>query len=105
MEPFAEIAGGLIIVSGAVLIVYFLARFTYLIKRMRIEKGLPEPSPQNRLSKWEFAGIAIGIGVALLVSAPFSLLEWEENILDLLTWGLVLIMGAIGLMLAAKWKG
>jgi len=105
MEPFAEIAGGLIIVSGAVLIVYFLAKYTYLIKKMRLEKGMPEQPSTHRLSKWDMAGVIIGIGVALLIAAPLTLLGLAEDMMDFLTWGLVLILGMLGLIAAGKWQG
>ena len=100
---YTEILGGLIIVSGAVLIVYFIARYTYLIKRMLAEKGMLDPENRNRISKMDVAGMIIGVGIGLLISTPLSTLELGEDTLDLLIWGVILICGAAGLIVASRW--
>ena len=104
MEGFAESLGGLIIVSGMVLIVYFIARYTYLIKKMLAEKGILDKNSPSRLTKIDIAYVAIGIGIGLLLSAGLSLLEIRGRTEELLSWGLILISGAMGLILASKQK-
>ena len=99
-----ELVGGLILVSGFVAISYFIARYTYLIKKMLIEKGLTkEPSGQG-INKRDVAYILVGLGVGLLVTGGLSLLNLSEDTLDLFGWGIVLISGAIGLIVASKTK-
>ncbi len=104
MEQLGESLGGLIIVSGAVLMVYFVARYTYLIKKMLAEKGMLTNKYQSRVTKKDIAYVTIGLGVGLLLAAGLTLLELEEDTLDLLAWGVILISGAFGLLLAAKQK-
>ena len=104
MEYLGELLGGLIIISGAVLIVYFIARFTYLTKKMLTEKGVMPAKSENSINKQDIAYVVIGIGVGLLISAGLSLLELSEDTMDLLSWGIVLIMGAVGLLVASQQK-
>ena len=102
MEFIEETLGGLIIIAGAVLIVYFIARYTYLIKKMLAEKGMLQPKSENSISKIDVAYTIVGVGVGLLISAALSTLSLSENTMDLLGWGVVLIFGAIGLIVAQK---
>ncbi|MEM7514385.1 MAG: hypothetical protein AAF388_25890 [Bacteroidota bacterium] len=104
MEQLEDILGGLIIISGAVLIVYFISRYTYLTKKMLAEKGALSPKSERSISKMDIAYVVIGIGVGLLISAGLSLLELSEDTMDLLSWGIVLIMGAVGLLVASQQK-
>lgn len=104
MERLAEALGGLIIVGGAVLMVYFIARYTYLIKKMLAEKGLLQNRPEVRVTKIDVAYVTMGIGFGLLISAGLSLLPLSEDTMDLLAWGIVLISGAMGLMIASTQK-
>ncbi len=104
MEQLVEPLGGLIIIGGAVLIVYFIARYTYLIKRMLAEKGMLEKRSESRISKVDVAYVTAGIGIGLMISAGISTLDLPENTLDLLAWGVVLISGAVGLVAAEKRK-
>lgn len=101
MEKFAESLGGLIIVTGAVLIVYFISRYNYLIKKMLAEKGLLQKT-EPTISKKEMAYVAIGLGIGLLISAGLALLDLNEDTKDSLVWGIVLIFGAIGLLMASS---
>jgi len=104
MDKLSETLGGLIIVTGAVLIVYFIARFTFLTKKMLAEKEMLGKGWSPQVTKRDVAYVTIGVGVGLLGSATLSLLELEEHTIDLLAWGLVLISGAAGLLIAIRNK-
>ena len=99
-----ELAGGLIIVSGFVAIAYFIAKYTFLIKKMLIEKGIAKEPTGQGISKKDVAYIIVGIGVGLLITGGLSLFDFSENTLDLLGWGTILISGAVGLIIASKTK-
>lgn len=104
MEQLSEILGGLILVTGAVLMVYFIARYTYLIKKMLIEKGVFERRSEAQITKVDVAYVMVGVGVGLLLAALLSLLQLPETTMDLLAWGAVLLSGAAGLLFAARKK-
>ena len=104
MEFIEETLGGLIIIAGAVLIVYFIARYTYLIKKMLAEKGMLQPKSESSVSKIDVSYTIVGVGIGLLISAALSTLSLSENTMDLLGWGVVLIFGAIGLIVAQRQK-
>ena len=87
-----------------VLIVYFIARYTFLIKKMLAEKGMLENRRESRLTKLDIAYVTVGLGIGLLMAAGLSFLELPPNTMDLLTWGIVLISGALGLIVAAQKK-
>ncbi len=104
MNQLGEALGGLIIVTGMVLIVYFIAKFSFLTKKMLAEKGMLESNSTPRITKRDVAYVTIGVGLGLLASALLSQFEIEENTMDLLGWGIVLVSAAIGLLLSAKNK-
>ena len=101
MDKLIELLGGIVIIGGLVLIVYFIARYYFLTHRMLAEKGMLR---ESRIRKRDVAFTGIGLGIGLLVSAGLSQLEIREDTLDLLTWGIILIFGAVGLLLAAQQK-
>ena len=102
MDRLGEALGGLIIVTGMVLIVYFIAKFTFLTRKMLVEKGMLHKRTAPQINKKDIAYVTIGVGAGLLGSAMLSLLDLEENTMDLLGWGIVLIAGAAGLLIANK---
>ena len=104
MEQINEIVGGLIIVSGFVAITYFVARYTFLIKKMLIEKGITKENSGQGITKQDVAYVVIGLGIGLLITSGLSLLELTEDTMDLLGWGVVLVFGAAGLLVSSKQK-
>ena len=96
-----EILGGLIIVAGLVLIVYIVARYTYLIKKMLAEKGI-ESSGSNKIKKMDVIGLMAGVAIGLLISSYFSTWRLDEDTMDLLSWGVILLSGALGLAITNK---
>ncbi len=104
MEQLEDIFAGLTFASALVLIVYFIARYTFLIKKMLADKGILEPRPESRITKLDIAYLGLGIGVGLLLSAGLSTFAIEEKTLNLLVWAIVLLCGSGGLLMAAKQK-
>ena len=100
MEALNETLGGLIIMSGLIAIVYILAKFNYLIRKMMIEKGMEAPRVFTKSRLIDFACILLFIGMGVLVSAFYTTLQLEEDTLDLLICGSILIIGSLGPALA-----
>ncbi len=100
MKDQTELFGGLIIITGAIIIIYIIAKYTYLIKKAMIDKGITNNANKTKLNYIDIGCIVFGIGLGLLVSAIYSNLDLDENTLDLLVWGTILIFGAIGLFIA-----
>ncbi|WP_422082126.1 hypothetical protein [Ulvibacterium sp.] len=100
MEHLNETLGGLVIVIGAVLIVLIVARYTYLVKKAMIEKGLTFERKDYGPKYLDMGCIVSGIGLGLLASSIFTYMDLEEDTMDLLIWGTILIFGAMGLIAA-----
>ncbi|PHN03482.1 hypothetical protein [Flavilitoribacter nigricans] len=98
MENISETLGGLIIVGGAVAIVYILARFNYLIRKAAYERGIELSSRQNKYRYVDYGCILLGLGIGLAASSFFTLLDLKEDTMDLLVWATILIFGALGLI-------
>lgn len=99
MNTTENIIMGIGFFGGVVLIVYILARYTFLIRRAMIEKGMfNPPSNSNRYLDWGCIILALGAG--LLVSSIYTTLDLTEDAMDLLVWGTILIFGGIGLVIA-----
>jgi hypothetical protein len=100
MENLAEALaiGGLL--CGFVLIVFIIAKYTYLIKKAMIEKGLTTSHPNIKLKYLDIGCIIIGLGVGLMVSSIFTRIEISEDTMDLLVWGTILIFGGFSLIIA-----
>lgn len=101
-QSIYEMGGGLILVSGFVAIVYFVAKYTYLIRKMLIEKGITGRASSHQVTKKDVAYVVVGLGVGLLITGGVSLLDLTEDTLDLIGWGIVLICGAVGLLIASR---
>lgn len=100
MQQLTELVGGLIIISGMVGIVYIIAHYTFLIRRMMLEKGL-EPSPffsKNRFI--EVACLLFFVGIGSLISSYYTTLNLKEDTADLLIGGTILIVGSLGPLVA-----
>lgn len=100
MENLNEIMGGLVITTGFVLIVFIIARYSYFVRKLMIEKGMSSPSGSGKLRLIDAGCIVLGLGVGILISAFFTTLDISEDTMDLLIWGTILIFGALGLLVA-----
>ena len=100
MENLNEALGGLVLVIGIVLIVFIIAKYTYLIKKAMIEKGLATEKASYRLKYLDIGCITIGLGFGLLVSSIFTSMKISEDMMDLLIWGTISIFGGVSLIVA-----
>jgi len=100
MENYQEALGALFLMSGIVVIVFIIAKYTYLIKKAMIEKGLATPTNSKKAQYIDIGCIVGGLGFGLMVSTIFTSMELSEDTTDLLVWGTILICGAIGLVIA-----
>jgi len=100
MEILNETLGGLIITAGLVAIVYIIAKYNYLIRKMMIEKGMEAPNMFRKSRLIDFACISFFLGIGVLVSAFYTNLPFEEDTMDLLIWGTFLVVGSFGPALA-----
>ncbi len=100
MENYQEALGAIVLMAGVVVVVFIIAKYTYLVKKAMIEKGLVSQTKAAKTLYLDIGCIIGGLGVGLLVSTVFTSMELSEDTTDLLVWGTILICGAIGLMVA-----
>ena len=100
MEHIQEALAALFLMAGVVTVVYIIARYSYLIKKAMIEKGLTNPNTSNKMQYLDIGCIILSLGLGLMVSTIFTTMELTEDTADLLIWGTILIFGAIGLLVA-----
>jgi hypothetical protein len=100
MEDYQEALGALILITGFVVVVFIIAKYTYLTKKAMIEKGFASPSNSKKAQYIDIGCIVGGLGVGLMVSTIFTTMELSEDSTDLWVWGTILICGAIGLVAA-----
>lgn len=100
MENYQEALVALFLFTGLVVVVFIIAKYNYLIKKAMIEKGLT-PERSNRNFKYLDVGcIVIGLGLGLLTSSVFTLMELSEDTMDLLVWGTISIFGGASIVVA-----
>ena len=100
MEHIQEALGALFLMAGVVTIVYIIARYSYLVKKAMIEKGLASPETSKKMQYLDIGCIILSLGLGLMASTIFTTMELTEDTTDLLIWGTILIFGAIGLLVA-----
>lgn len=100
MQNNQDALAALILITGIVVIVFIISRYTYLIKKAMIENGLTAPSTSKKLQYLDLGSIVAGLGLGLIISSIFTTMELSENTADLLVWGAILIGGSIGLIAA-----
>jgi hypothetical protein len=100
MENYQDALGALFLMTGAVIVVFIIAKYTYLTKKVMIEKGLASNSKSSKAQYLDMGCIVGGLGVGLLISTVYTTMELSEDTTDLLVWGTILICGAIGLVAA-----
>ena len=100
MKNLNELLGFGVIIIAILLIVFIITRYTYLVKKMMIEKGVYLEQKANKFKYLDIGCIVFGLGIGLFVSSIFTTMDLLEDTMDLLVWGTILIFGAAGLIVA-----
>ncbi len=98
MERFETIVLSISIFGSAVLVIFILAKYNYLIKKAYAEKGMEGGT--NRTSYRELACIVIGIALGLGISSIFTVMALPEETMELLIYSTILLGGGAGLFAA-----
>ncbi|WP_375578628.1 hypothetical protein ABWH96_16605 [Marivirga tractuosa] len=100
MENYQDALGAIVLMAGVVVVVYIIAKYTYLIKKAMIEKGLVSQTNSRKMQYIDLGCIIGGLGIGLMVSTIYTSMELSEDTTDLFVWGTILLFGAIGLLAA-----
>jgi hypothetical protein len=100
MENYQDTLAQLILMTGVVLLVFIIAKYTYLVKKAVIEKGLTPKTNSGKIHYIDIACIMGSLGVGLMISTIYSSMNLTGDTLDMLIWGTIFIFGAIGLFAA-----
>ncbi|RZN84651.1 MAG: hypothetical protein EVB11_00955 [Winogradskyella sp.] len=100
MKDYNEAIAFSVIVLGLLSVVFIIARYTYLIKKEMINKGIYLENREAKYKYLDIGCIVFGLGIGLLVSSIFASMSLTEDTTDLLVWGTILIFGAAGLVAA-----
>ncbi len=100
MENYQDALAAMVLMAGIVVVVFIIAKYTYLVKKAMIEKGLASQANSRKLQYIDLGCIIGSVGVGLVVSTVFTTMELSENTTDLFVWGTILICGAMGLLVA-----
>ena len=100
MENLNEALGGALLVTGLVIIIYIISRYTYLVKKAMIEKGFVTKKTTTNTLMIDIACIGLGLGLGLLLSSIYTLMNLTEDTADLLIWGTIVIFASLGLLTA-----
>ncbi|NHF59390.1 hypothetical protein FK220_008570 [Flavobacteriaceae bacterium TP-CH-4] len=100
MKELNELLVVLTVVVAAILMVFIITRYSYLVKKAMIERGVVLNQNNDRFKYLDIGCIAFGLGIGLVASSIFTTMELTEDTMDLLIWGTILIFGAGGLVLA-----
>lgn len=98
MQAFENIFVSICVFGSAVLVVFIIAKYNYLLKKSLAEKGI---APNTmKMNYAEIASIVVGIGVGLAASSIFTAMDLSEDTMDLLVWAVIVIGGGLGLFAA-----
>lgn len=100
MENYQDALAAAVLMVALVVVVFIIAKYTYLIKKAMIEKGITAPANSKKMQYVDIGCILGGLGIGLMISTIYTTMELSEDSTDLLVWGTVLICGAIGLLVA-----
>ncbi|BFP41427.1 hypothetical protein L0P88_11660 [Muricauda sp. SCSIO 64092] len=95
-----ETITGLGVLIMITLIVFILARYNFLIKKMRMERGDNSAFARNSYSFMDIGCIVLSFGIGLGISSIFTTLEIREDTMYLLIYATIFTCGGIGLMVA-----
>ncbi len=95
-----EVIFGIAFFAFITTVIFIIARYTYLIRRTMAENGLKPTKALRKARPFHIGGILIGLGLGLIASSVFTLMELSENTADLLIWGTIVLFGGFGLIVA-----
>jgi hypothetical protein len=95
MENLESIVISVCIFGSVVLVVFIIAKYTYLIKKALADRGMP-PSTA-KINYLEIGCIVLGIGLGIGLSSIFTVMNLPEDTMDLLVWSVISIGGGLGL--------
>lgn len=98
MENLESVIVSFSIFGSVVGVVFILARYNYMIKKVYAEKGVL--SSIQKTSYTEVAWIIIGIAFGLGVSSVFTAMALPEETMELLIYATILMGGGLGLLAA-----
>lgn len=98
MESIENIIVSFCVFGSGALVIFFIARYNYLLKKALADKGIVPNSIKINYS--EVACIVIGIAVGIGASSVFTVMDLSEDTTDLLVWSVILIGGGLGLFAA-----
>ena len=98
MENIESMAVIISIFGSAVLVIFVLAKYNYLIKKAYAEKGLQASG--KRVNYMEIGCIVIGIAIGLGTSSIFTVMPLAEDTMELLIYSTILLGGGLGLLAA-----
>jgi hypothetical protein len=100
MDMIGEtIVTGLLFTSG-VLVIYILARYHYLIKKLAAEKGFNPLRSRNKYGFMQIGCIILSIGVGFGICSIYTTISLPEDTFYFLVYATLFICGGIGLMAA-----
>ena len=100
MNSLNELLAILSIVVAIILVIFIIARYTYLIKKTMMEHGIYQEQQNSKFKYLDIGCIVFGLGIGLLTSSIFTTIKITEDTMDLLVWGTILVFAAGGLVLA-----
>ncbi len=98
MESLDSIVMSISVFGSAVLVIFILAKYNYLIKKAYAEKGMQASGHKTNYK--EIACIIIGIAVGLGASSVFTVMILPEETMELLIYATILLGGGAGLFAA-----
>lgn len=100
MENYQDTLAQMIMMTGVVLVIFIIAKYTYLVKKAVIEKGLTAKTNSGKLHYIDIACVMGSLGIGMMITTIYSTMDLSGDSADLLTWGTIFIFGAIGLFAA-----
>lgn len=98
MEKIENIVVSICVFGSAVLVIFIIARYNYLLKKALAQKGM---APDKiKISYSEIACIVIGTGIGLGASSIYTVMQLSEDTTDLLVWATILLGAGAGLFAA-----
>ena len=96
MESIQIIVISFFAFSTLVLIIFIIAKYHYLLKKVLAEKGVA--ASKIKINYSEIGCIVIGLAIGLGASSVFTVMNLSEDTADLLIWSVILIGGGLGLL-------